>query len=244
MRKKKKKSRKLLLLLIVGLLVFSFLHYDYIFETFLANPSTYKNIHENENKKYSGIGQKEAKNQNGYFTAFTTEEKYQKTYKEFKQNGSASWSQNAYWGGTMEENGCGITSLAVILSGYQKEVTPEDLRQTYAPFLKAEQISKELSSSFGIQNSDFYFDSVHLSKKSIIEHLQTNRPILICVWNQPTSNRWTEKSHYMVLLATDGDKVYVSNPNGGKNDSKSSGWYSISEITPYLAKALYVEDYE
>ena len=53
------------------------------------------------------------------------------------------------------------------------------------------------------------------------------------------------KSHYMVLLATDGnEKVYVSNPNGGKNDYKSSGWYDISEITPYVAKALYIEDYE
>lgn len=30
---------------------------------------------------------------------------------------------------------------------------------------------------------------------------------------------------------------------GGKNDSKSSGWYDINEVTPYLAKALYVESY-
>ena len=31
---------------------------------------------------------------------------------------------------------------------------------------------------------------------------------------------------------------------GLKNDSKSSGWYNIDEITPYLAKALYIEAYE
>ena len=49
----------------------------------------------------------------------------------------------------------------------------------------------------------------------------------------------------MALLATDGKgMVYVSNPNGLKNDSKSSGWYDINEITPYLAKAIYIEDYE
>ena len=48
----------------------------------------------------------------------------------------------------------------------------------------------------------------------------------------------------MVLLAADDyDMVYVSNPNGLENDSKSSGWYNISEITPYLAKALYFETY-
>lgn len=105
-------------------------------------------------------------------------------------------------GGTMEENGCGITALSIILSGYGKNVTPEDLREKYYPVLATEKISTELSSTFGIQNSDFYFDSTHLSKKSILEHLQSNRPILICVWNQPRENRWTEKSHYMVLLAT------------------------------------------
>ena len=83
-----------------------------------------------------------------------------------------------------------------------------------------------------------------LPKEKLQEHLKTNRPILICLWNQPHDNRWTTASHYMVLLATDdNDMVYISNPNGGKNDSKSSGWYKFKEITPYIAKALYIESY-
>lgn len=49
----------------------------------------------------------------------------------------------------------------------------------------------------------------------------------------------------MVLLATDDNNmVYVSNPNGGKIDSKSSGWYNFNEVTPYIAKALYIESYD
>ncbi|CDA31085.1 unknown [Clostridium sp. CAG:492] len=57
-------------------------------------------------------------------------------------------------------------------------------------------------------------------------------------------SNWTTSSHYMALLATDNnDMVYISNPNGGKNDSKSSGWYKFKEITPYIAKALYIESY-
>ena len=48
-----------------------------------------------------------------------------------------------------------------------------------------------------------------------MNHLETNKPIIVCVWNKPTDNRWTTASHYMVLLATDGNNmVYVSNPNG------------------------------
>lgn len=30
---------------------------------------------------------------------------------------------------------------------------------------------------------------------------------------------------------------------GGENDSESSGWYDIDEVTPYLTKALYIESY-
>lgn len=145
----------------------------------------------------------------------------------------------------MEENGCGITSLSIILSGYGKEVTPEELRQKYYPVLDSNEISKELSKNYGIKNSDFLYDSFHLSNEFILEYLQSNRPILICLWNKPSNNRWTTASHYMVLLATDNNnKVYVSNPNGLKHDSKSSGWYDINEVTPYLAKILLIESYQ
>lgn len=49
----------------------------------------------------------------------------------------------------------------------------------------------------------------------------------------------------MILLATDGyDKVYLSNPNGLEEEYKASGWYDINEITPYIAKALFIESYK
>lgn len=144
----------------------------------------------------------------------------------------------------MENSGCGITAMSIILSGYGKNKTPEDLRQKYFPVLNGANIPKELSKTFGIKNSDFYFDKVHISNEEIIKHLSTNRPILICVWSQDGENRWTTASHYMVLLATDGEsKVYVSNPNGIE-DYKASGWYNIDEITPYIAKAMYIESYK
>ena len=139
-----------------------------------------------------------------------------------------------------EESGCGITAMSIILSGYGINNTPEDLRNTYYPVLNGENMSKELK-SYGIDNTDFYFDDVHLSKESMSQHLKTNRPILICVWNKSYENRWTTSSHYMVLLAGDDDMVYISNPNGGKNDAKSSGWYKYKEIQPYIAKAMYIE---
>ncbi len=170
----------------------------------IQNKSEYKVIKEDYNKNYSGLGMQEVKDKDGYFTTFTTEDKNKKVYKEYKQNGYSSWSNLEYWGGTMTDNGCGITAISTILSGYNKNYTPGELRNKYYPVLDNEKISKELSSTFGINNSDFFYDSDHLSNSYIENHLKSNRPILICVWNKPKNNRWTTASHYMVLLATDG----------------------------------------
>ena len=199
----------------------------------------YATIKLDSNDNYSGIGQKNISNQDGYFTTFT--DTVGKTYKEYKQNGSSSWADKKYWDGEMKDTGCGITAISIILSGYDFDVSPEDLRKKYYPVLNGELISKELSNTFGIDNSDFYYDSVHLNKKNITDHLKNNKPVLICVWNKPSENRWTTASHYMVLLASDdNDMIYVSNPNGLENNSKSSGWYNFDEVGPYIAKALYV----
>lgn len=223
MKKKRKKLNKIKVIFFILIVIFIIYlcnwitHLDKknlpnIFN--LQNSSNYEIIKQDKNENYLGVGKQLIENKDGYFSTFTTIEKNKKVYKEYKQNGNSSWANNTYWGGTMSENGCGITSISIILSGYNKNYTPEQLRKKYLPVLDSEKISKELSSTFGIKNTDFYFDDTHLSKKSISQHLQTNRPILICVWNKPSDNRWTTASHYMVLLATDGDNmVYISNPN-------------------------------
>lgn len=200
----------------------------------------YSIIKEDKNDHYAGVGQETVGNMDGYFTIFTT--RNNKTYKEYKQN-MGSWEKHDYWDSTMAESGCGITALAILLSGYGMDETPEDLRNKYYPSLDTESIADELL-SYGIDNSGFYFDDYHLSKESLEGHLETERSVLICVWNEYYENRWTTSSHYMVLLASDGDNmVYVSNPNGGRNDAKSSGWYRYREIQPYIAKAMYIESY-
>ncbi len=242
-KKKKLHFKKILLLIFLIIIIFNFYNkhnnkiYTFFKNTFIS--SEYKVIKQDTNLNYSGIGQEKISGKDGYFSTFTTDKN--KTFIEYKQNGNSSWSQNSYWGGTMEDNGCGITSLSIILSGYGKNYTPEDLRKKYYPKLNYDNLSKELE-SFGIENSDFYYDSINCSEKSIKNHLESGRPIIICVWDDNGKNRWTTKSHYMVLLATDGNNmVYVSNPNGLKNDSKSSGWYEFDEVIPYIAKILYIE---
>lgn len=178
-----------------------------------TSKSEYPIIKKDDNSNYLGVGRKKVENQEGYFTTFTTIENNKKTYKEYKQN-STLWGNKEYWGGTMSENGCGITVMSIILSGYNKNYNPEILRKKYYPVLNYDNLPSELYYTYKIKNSGFYYDNLHLSSNSIIKYLDTNRPIIICVWNKPTANRWTTSSHYMSLLACDNNNmVYVSNPN-------------------------------
>lgn len=245
MKKKKYKKLNIKIFLLALCLVFIIIYCFFSSsEDFLSVGSYYSEnkypiINENTNKNYSGVGKGFVNNEDGYSSTFTTNTN--KVYKEFKQNGNSSWSNLNYWDGTMSDNGCGITAISIILSGYNIDYTPEDLRQKYYPVLNGDSISSELSNTFNINNSDFLYDSEHISANYIENYLLKDKPVLICVWDKPTDNRWTTASHYMVLLASDNNgKVYVSNPNGLENTYKSSGWYPIEEVTSYIAKALFV----
>jgi len=168
-------------------------------------------------------GQKLVENQDGYTTTFTTlSPEHQKTYKEYKQNmDSASWTDKSYWGGTMRKNGCGITAMAIIASGYDKNITPEDLRQKYYPHLNGDDMASAFK-KMEIKCTDFYYHDSYLTKKYITDWLYTSRPVIICV-NSQKKNIWTENSHYMVLLDINSEGfVYLSNPNGLDGTSTAS----------------------
>ncbi len=146
-----KRKRKITILIIIIFAIYiayknnSFSNICYNFNKFISkitNTSEYKTIKQDTNNNYSGKGQEKVKNKDGYFTTFTTIKNYQKTYIDYKQNGNSSWSSKQYWGGTMSENGCGITAIATILSAYNQKYTPEDLRQKYYPVLNYDSLSK------------------------------------------------------------------------------------------------------
>lgn len=249
-RKKGKKSKFkiVILLLIIGVIIVSNIQKQPKGrKSQIQNTYITKNINVEEysiNRLYSGKGQEEVEGKDGYDTTFTTIDG--KVYKEYKQNGTASWKNKDYWGGTFEENGCGLATLATISSAYGKKYTPEDLRKKYVKFegehLEGDQMSYEIQKTLGLSNSDFLYADAYFKKSYIIGHLKENRPILICVWNKP-DDRWTTASHYMLLLATDEqNKVYVSNPNGLYGNIKMSGWYNTEDVLPYIAKALFINE--
>lgn len=227
MQKKKKHKKsysrlKWIFLLIIFLLGGVYLRYRFFTDDTQTISFTTPVVSKNEH--YSGVGQSYVPDGNGYSTTFTTANG--KTYKEYKQNGDSPWAERYYWGGTMAENGCGITCLATLASGYGMKDTPEDLRKKYTSnetsHLAGERMSGELEKYFHLVNSDFLYADTYFQKDYIFDWLKEDKPILICVWDKPNS-KWTTSSHYMLLLATDNiSKVYVSNPNGELGGTKMS----------------------
>lgn len=216
-KKKQKKFHIKLFIFLILLLLFGLYMWNQFLPKYTLNAISV-------NSNYSGIGQKVVSGKDGYYTTFTTSDG--KIYKEYKQNGDSSWSERYYWGGTMAENGCGITCIATLSSGYGMNYTPEDLRKKYAPtkkdHLAGDDISYELQSYFNINNSNFRYAESYFTKDYIFKWLKDDKPILICVWNKPNA-KWTTASHYMLLLATDNiSKVYVSNPNGEISGTRMS----------------------
>lgn len=225
-KRKRRKKKKLHLfskfIFILSIVICGYLIYEYRttgnFDKVIQVISNIKfNKINTEEKSFSSNnlvkGQNTISGKDGYTTIYTTlSDNYSKTYKEFKQNGNSSWSENNYWGGTMSKNGCGITSMSIVASGYGLDITPEDLRKKYYPHLDGDDMQQELK-KMGIDCTEFYYHKSYLSKKYVIDWLKTNRPIIICVGNNK-ENIWTSSSHYMVLLDINEDGfIYISNPN-------------------------------
>ena len=165
-----------------------------------------------------------------------------KRYTEYKQY-DPRWADEKYWGKTMKRKGCGITAMAIVLSGYGKSVTPKDLQEKYYPVMNYENMSKELLENYNIKSSGFHYDNGSLSEEKILKHLKNDKPLIVCAWAENGINRWTKNSHYLTLLAAnDENKIYVANPGGSEYGPNKNGWYNASQVVPYLAKVLFVEE--
>lgn len=158
-----------------------------------------------------------------------------KTFVEYKQN-VGPWASMSYGDNTIAVQGCSITSLAIMTSGYGYNFTPEKWASTsltsitgeakkYAKNSIAVDIGAEGSANKTIKAAN---------KKDIQEHLETGDVVIIHVLGNGRgyNNPYTSNQHWMALLdiSEDGKQVYVSNPSSGK----SNGWADIDEVLKSL----------
>lgn len=152
-----------------------------------------------------------------------------RTYPNYKQDSGAPWSSNTFADSTMKKSGCTLTSVAIILSGYGENVTPEDIRREVGGKITN---LVTLIQRHGISCSR---PGRVLTASEIRNHLQSGKPIIVNV-----KGEWTSSTgHYMVLLDyrnKDGvEQVYVSNP--GTVNSTKNGWVNLSRISNNMKTA-------
>ena len=156
---------------------------------------------------------------------------YGKTYKEFKQNGPSSYRDKPYGDDTIAAQGCSITSIAIVLSGYGYNYTPATWSGTSLVSIYGE-TNKVVPS---INHTNSVSGATSENKAAIQKHLKTGNPVIIHVLSK---SPFTANQHWMALLdiSSDGSQVYLSNPNiTGVN-----GWVNIDTVLTDLMTYILV----
>ncbi len=176
----------------------------------------------------------------GYYNVYVS--KTGKMYRNYKQIiGEYSkhvWSPT-YNGipGTIYNNGCSLTSIAVVVSGYQnREISPLDVVNRISNDTGYVAIFYPMVafSSYGIEAVRPQYNS----KSSVINHVQTGRPVIIHVLKEEGST-FTEGEHWMAILDYNEttDELYVSNPSATR--PTKTGWIDADMVltgcTEYFA---------
>ncbi len=141
---------------------------------------------------------------------------------------------NAVFGTSIAKAGCGVTSLAIIVSTYlQQDYDPPYMVKTFCPissdFCWGNGSNPRLMLSRGEVKSRFGLESSHIgaNKSAISEALASGKLVLILVGK----GTFTSGSHYMVLAGVNGNQFRVVDPN---NESLSHYWdadFVMSQMT-------------
>lgn len=169
-----------------------------------------------------------------------------KTFVEYKQN-IGPWASMPYGSGTIKSQGCSVTSLAIMTSGYGYNFTPQKWSSTSltsvsgqaATYVKGSQrttIGAEYTAPKNVSANH---------KKDIQDHLKTGDVVIIHVLGAGNKNggynkKYTSSQHWMVLLDINdaGDQVYVSNPYSGQ----PNGWDNIDQVLTSLCCYIKVKN--
>lgn len=153
-----------------------------------------------------------------------------KSYKAYVQWGcGAPWQYEKFSeSGSYEKAACGVTSVAIIATGYGNDVTPLDVG-TYAYSVVGRPVGDPTTAvtswatlqacldHYGIKNSGF---KTGVTKDEIIEHLKQGKPVIMNVsgYEEPIG-RSTYDGHYVTLLGMDSQgRIFLGDPaSGGAN---------------------------
>ena len=146
----------------------------------------------------------------------------------------ARWASEKYSSGeTIKDNGCMITSVAVVSSAHNNSITPKTVFDRYRHSYPRNSIS-------GLTGGAFSCYSGSTNPNDIISALNKGSVVVIKVYGTKKggSSSYTSSQHYMALLDASGSNVYVG--NGYSNSSRgTAGWHNSSAVLTSVKTADY-----
>ena len=156
------------------------------------------------------------------------------TYNLYSQADSR-WKDHKYSSGqTIAQNGCMITSIAVVSSAVDSSITPLTVfksshRHNYPWDAITKLTGGKISCSSGSTN-----------KQNIINFLKDGNVVVIKVYgrNKGGSSSFTSSQHYMALLDINDTSIYIGNGYSNSGHGKT-GWFSIDKVLTSVNTADY-----
>lgn len=153
----------------------------------------------------------------------------------------SEWSGDAYASSTIASSGCGPSSFAMVLSSirgieYTTNLVVKDMYDYkdgynwyYSPGEGSyHSIFEALCEMYGLNIEDH----ISVSKKSLIETLNQNKFVIICINNGPI---YTGDGHFITLYGTEDDKFYISDSASCFSQDKLYSYKDLGNITSAVA---------
>lgn len=143
------------------------------------------------------------------------------TGRSFKiyQQGSALWGSVIYQGGgTIASVGCGLTSDAILCSGYGHDITPKEINSKYSGYSVGNEMDNE------VNGGTISHETTSFTVESMKKHLLSGGTLIAFT---DRIGKYTSYQHYMAVIdiKSDGSKVYVADPAGAV-----TGWEDTTEF--------------
>ncbi len=153
----------------------------------------------------------------------------------------SEWSGDAYASSTIAASGCGPSSFAMVLSSirgieYTTNLVVKDMYDYqngynwyYSPGEGSyHSIFKTLCEMYNLNIEDH----IGTSKKSLIEALNQNKFVIICINNGPI---YTGDGHFITLYGTEDEKFYISDSASCFSQDKLYSYKDLGNITSAIA---------
>lgn len=156
------------------------------------------------------------------------------SFKEYKQYKGSYANNRTCFGGTIYSEGCMVTAMAIILSGYGVNETPGTINAGYngMAYSYLQQKCRDNNIKYSNVTMSITAANRQAAIKTIRDSLNKGG---IVYFDVDSTSIFTNSTHYMAILdIRDNNEIYISDP------ARESAWYSIDVLNQGLTGFMVV----